>query len=806
MFTRQQIEEIRKGLAIYAKKDSQFTPAILPIRGNEEVAILQDGENRLMPIKDFIEILVLNQATDFINVSALHDSIYTLDKAIEAVPQEARKIGLVITFMVGNSKPDWVLYQFKGTNVRDWFDLSKWKYLFGNEEAFKGYFANECLLFNEYPLPKVGDYAFVGDCLAWSHVYRCVNEGAWSPTFEYYKDFTKVIVEGNITVGENGHWFQNGKDTGFAARGANALVYKKILEIDYAPNESIILNNEEFNRVPELYDTCIALSWKEGHSYLYEMSVNSVNDTDTQLMIVAKLETTGLQGESVTITDVTASVDNNWGVPSVSITLGGTERERTIDFDFKNLQGRDATITGATASVDDGIGTPSVDLTVGGDEFNRSFDFKFHNLKGEKGDKGDKGDKGETGATGAQGEKGEKGDTGERGPQGPKGEPGLDGSLSNLSATATAVTLNPGASASANVVFSGNTMEFTFGIPRGADGQDGEGGGGITSVALNDITDLSSSWISHLQTAMNESAPYIGFVGQSGEVVNKVVGTNSSGTLAATDVDVSKLEYLKNLRGDVQSQIDNIGGGGSTGTITLSQITDLNSVWESLLTATPDVVAARLGFQPGNENKVVISNEDGTLDTSNISITELGYLSGVTSNIQQQINSLASGEGPDLSNYLTKTEASQTYATKEDLEGISTGGNYVTLDTEQTITGQKTFATYQIFQAGAGTSSDIRLKENIKEYPYDKRFDKVSAYKYNFKGDFEDKLGLIAQELEAINPYLTHKDRKGYLTVDLYSVIAMLVAANKDKARRIEKLEQDIKEIKDIINKLVKNE
>ena len=47
----------------------------------------------------------------------------------------------------------------------------------------------------------------------------------------------------------------------------------------------------------------------------------------------------GPKGESAIISEVNATIDNNVGIPSITVDLGGTELNRTFTFNFKNIKG-----------------------------------------------------------------------------------------------------------------------------------------------------------------------------------------------------------------------------------------------------------------------------------------------------------------------------------------------------------------------------------------------------------------------------------------------------------------------------------
>lgn len=144
---------------------------------------------------------------------------------------------------------------------------------------------------------------------------------------------------------------------------------------------------------------------------------------------------------------------------------------------------------------------------------------------------------------------------------------------------------------------------------------------------------------------------------------------------------------------------------------------------------------------------------------------------------------------PDLSQYAT-----QSYVQEIVGQGGSVDlSNYVTLDGTQTITGTKTFTQYTVFSAGAGTSSDKRLKRSIKpiENPFE-ILEGLTGYRYTLISNNAKSAGLIAQDVEKVLPEAVRTDDEGYKSVDTYPIVAVLVETIKELKKEIEELKSKL--------------
>ena len=124
-FTQEDYKKIQQWLIENSVKDTEFNEASLPLRGNEEITIIQGDHNKKMLLKDLANSINLLGASDFINVSESYNAKYiTLQTAISLIPYRARKLGQVITFL--NKEGNWNIYQFKGEALDTWNNNTLW--------------------------------------------------------------------------------------------------------------------------------------------------------------------------------------------------------------------------------------------------------------------------------------------------------------------------------------------------------------------------------------------------------------------------------------------------------------------------------------------------------------------------------------------------------------------------------------------------------------------------------------------------------------------------------------------------------
>lgn len=162
-------------------------------------------------------VIILSKKTSDASIQS-----YTLEEAIASIKSVGRRPGAILGFYnENNDRLDiggrWELWQFNDTNVYNWDNVDSWQNLYYNYNKFMGWFKDENFLTKYTPFPEIGCYAFVGSEFNEATVYRCDNKYVWNNTTQHAWDYVKVIVEGNVSVGKNGNWFNNGVDTGIPA-------------------------------------------------------------------------------------------------------------------------------------------------------------------------------------------------------------------------------------------------------------------------------------------------------------------------------------------------------------------------------------------------------------------------------------------------------------------------------------------------------------------------------------------------------------------------------------------------------------
>lgn len=124
-FSQEDYKKIQLWLQKNAIKDTEFNNGVLPLNGEETIALVQNKQNIKIFLKDFIAQLALLGSPDFINISDKFGENYiSLSQAIKLIPYRSRKIGQVITFL--DEFSEWRVYQFQGERVNQWNNTTLW--------------------------------------------------------------------------------------------------------------------------------------------------------------------------------------------------------------------------------------------------------------------------------------------------------------------------------------------------------------------------------------------------------------------------------------------------------------------------------------------------------------------------------------------------------------------------------------------------------------------------------------------------------------------------------------------------------
>ena len=135
------------------------------------------------------------------------------------------------------------------------------------------------------------------------------------------------------------------------------------------------------------------------------------------------------------------------------------------------------------------------------------------------------------------------------------------------------------------------------------------------------------------------------------------------------------------------------------------------------------------------------------------------------------------------------------------------GAGAGTIDLLMTVSGENGNLLTEGNVTAYGSTSDIRLKENIEVIPNAlEKVQKLRGITFNYKKDGSRSTGLIAQELEEVLPEVVYTETEldgenPHLAVRYGNTVGLLVEAIKEQQQQIETLKQTIEEMKDGSNK-----
>lgn len=223
--------------------------------------------------------------------------------------------------------------------------------------------------------------------------------------------------------------------------------------------------------------------------------------------------------------------------------------------------------------------------------------------------------------------------------------------------------------------------------------------GGVSNAQVNAAAAIAYSKLdltgSILDADINTSAA-IGLTKLAATTANRALSSDASGFIVASTVTDTELGYLSGVTSAIQSQIngkqDTITGGATTITST-------------------DLTASR----------ALESDGSGKVAVSSVTSTELGYVSGVTSSIQTQLDSKSPGFSFSSISGITNAAVSTTYLTNSSGGGFtitlpapSSSGEFVRVKTDGNAFDNPVIVAPNGAENIDGSNSNVTLDSNYE--------------------------------------------------------------------------------------------
>ena len=203
-------------------------------------------------------------------------------------------------------------------------------------------------------------------------------------------------------------------------------------------------------------------------------------------------------------------------------------------------------------------------------------------------------------------------------------------------------------------------------------------------------------------------------------------------------------------------------------------------------------------------NRALVSDGSGDVTPATTTSTEIGYVNGVTSAIQTQLNSKL---GNTVNAWQTSSEGDQRiYFANSGETILKADGSHLFRNASDTVVVELTSAGIGRFDNDvvAYYSSDERLKENIKDIQSPlERLSKIRGVTFDWNDKQEayegSDIGVIAQEVAKQFPELTTTRSDGYMAVKYEKLTAVLIAAVNELADEVRGNRELIREMENIL-------